>query len=588
MEHLYLLTRNKELQLSRSLVEHHKHHLTQVIVHPLPPTEVREFDWAYYAEKYLNWKQVWSASTVQKHWERTRSGTSTNPQDRRTLQDPAMVSGLLHVLYDAIQHDYSTIWILDVTQPVPISDLPVDVNHSQVSRFSNQTHIYAYCLQQSVLKPIFLELSNRVYNFDEVLEAYLALHQITLQSLPTEISDSSDLNTFLLRSNLSVMNDLDSYTDRLLHDSVSQFLQSQPSTQWIDIHDFLKYHPYQLVMSKWNRHLSLSPELYWQLCLLLPQITAPGSQITLSSFPQMVIKPASSHQCRFNEMYFDHHFYLTLYPCYRDHLKTAYESYHHFLNHGIIEHLWPNGALYTMVRTCQELMFKRYQETLTRILHPGKPELPETLGASNLPHSEPPLIYVLTRTCNREHLFQQCVQSLLDQHYPNLRHIVSYDRPDTLRYLSGYPHIYQQINLIPHKSQLHPNQYIDCLYDYVLSQEPGWVMVLDDDDKFMMNHALEYLSQFLTQPTSVVTWILYRNDKFIYPVDKQRPIVGEIGSCCYLYHTSMIQKGFWRPGGVGDFPFYQQLFNRTKDHIYVDLPLTGVNYSEQVSGWTAM
>jgi hypothetical protein len=297
------------------------------------------------------------------------------------------------------------------------------------------------------------------------------------------------------------------------------------------------------------------------------------------SYPAYLsIKPASSDDL--DSIYFDHQFYLSLYPCYKGHLKIVYDTYQHYIAHGIREKLIPNPALFRLIQTSQEFLLQ-YQLAIL-----PEPPLHQAPSGGQNPL---PFIYVLTRTCRREQLFRQCVDSLLSQHYLNLRHIVSYDHPETLRYVSQYQHLNKVVNLMPQKARhMHPNQYIDCLYDYVLASDPGWVMVLDDDDKFMTDRALTYLQQFLVDPTSIVIWQLYRSDKTIYPADKKNPVVGEIGSCCYLYHSSMIRKGFWRPGGIGDFPFFHQLFEKAQNHLYVDYPLTGVNYTDQVSGWTAM
>lgn len=288
-----------------------------------------------------------------------------------------------------------------------------------------------------------------------------------------------------------------------------------------------------------------------------------------------LIKPVSTNICNLNAIYFDHHFYLELYPCYQEHLKTSYEAYSHFTTHGIKEKLLPNRAIFTLIQASQSLLLQRRLATL-----------PQSISSEP---NQPPLIYILTRTYRREQLFKSCVDSLLSQHYPHLRHLVSYDDVETFQYLRQYSHIHKIIDLTSQKLlKMHPNQYIDCLYDVILSDNPGWVMVLDDDDCFTTNRALNYLQQFLIDPKSIVIWQLYRSDKMIYPIDKENPMVGEIGSCCYLYHSSMIQKGFWKPGGIGDFSFFQHLFQKTKTHTYVDYPLTGVNYVNQISGWTAM
>jgi hypothetical protein len=49
-----------------------------------------------------------------------------------------------------------------------------------------------------------------------------------------------------------------------------------------------------------------------------------------------------------------------------------------------------------------------------------------------------------------------------------------------------------------------------------------------------------------------------------------------------------MKKGIWKPNGIGDFDFFSYLFDSTNEIFYVDFPLTGINYKEKISGWSAL
>ena len=64
-----------------------------------------------------------------------------------------------------------------------------------------------------------------------------------------------------------------------------------------------------------------------------------------------------------------------------------------------------------------------------------------------------PLINILTRTSNRPNYFARCQQSIREQDYKNVRHIVSIDNDESKSYVRGVDTIVR----------VHPMQYNDTI-----------------------------------------------------------------------------------------------------------------------------
>ena len=98
-------------------------------------------------------------------------------------------------------------------------------------------------------------------------------------------------------------------------------------------------------------------------------------------------------------------------------------------------------------------------------------------------------IYILTRSGSREKCFKNLRQSLEKQTYKNWKHIISNDNPNNT-YLKYYP------NIINVKKQTKEGE---CPYNLYLNKlldecKDGWIIILDDDAKFIDDKFLENLA----------------------------------------------------------------------------------------------
>jgi len=187
--------------------------------------------------------------------------------------------------------------------------------------------------------------------------------------------------------------------------------------------------------------------------------------------------------------------------------------------------------------------------------------------------------------------------------YGNIKvtHVVSFDNADTEKYVKEYN------NILPcplsFTDNIHPNMYFDIIMTSVLknvsiSSSGAFVIFLDDDDIFSSDNILEYISNVLenneNNEKSLILWKFYRNDKYIEipqePIERLlKPQVGDVATCSYAFNINEYEFGKWKPSAIGDFDFFKFIYEKTpiEDRIFINLPLTKVNYTGKISGWTA-
>jgi hypothetical protein len=575
---------------------------------------IDQFDWIYYTQKYPDLSTLKEKKTAWEHWKGQGSKESRNPLDCRTIsqwEDVNRNVALLTILIHAETNKFKKIVILEITKEVGnISNFEQIIrSHQSVIAqkplviLSQAQQAYAYILDASIYSLFISELSLFIASFESIMQIYEG--SFNNQSVVFDYPRNREPRQ-LPKSNQKLKSGHLAIDINSLSKAVSQARYRYYKTEYekyinelnpplliselLCLNQLMCKYAYDDIKYKFNAHISLKllisliTQSYW-----VPTDT--GDQ-SIGDFK--ILKRATDID-RYGCVVFSHEFYLTLYPCYRTVFKNATDSYNHFINCGKKERLIGNELIFKLIKVIQD-------DQRDHLLHLVRSNHLKNVDSTQLSPifydahnrryygSDKPLFYVLTRTCNREALFAKCCESIAQQAFVNVRHVVGYDNEETKRYVRQYKHIYKNVDLIAKKGRLHPNQYIDTFYEQIEHSGPGWVMILDDDDQFMTNLALATLEPYTKNPNNLIVWMLYRPDKFIYPKDKKKPVVGEIASCCYLYHTSKLAKGKWGGNAIGDFYFFQHLFSQTQpeDVIYLDYPLTGVNYENQISGWAAL
>jgi len=186
---------------------------------------------------------------------------------------------------------------------------------------------------------------------------------------------------------------------------------------------------------------------------------------------------------------------------------------------------------------------------------------------------EQPLINILTRTSNRPNGFRKNRESILGQTYKNINHIVCTDDKDSINYIkeNGITD-YLLVNreeLIQNDKSIDPktgrysphNLYFN---EMIKKVESGWVIYLDDDDRFVDNTSVEQIVNLINKSDedTIIYWrMVYGNGHFL-PLDmsnNQKPKIGGIGSPCFTFNIKYGKDILWDGWKCGDFRFIETL-----------------------------
>jgi GR25 family glycosyltransferase involved in LPS biosynthesis len=174
------------------------------------------------------------------------------------------------------------------------------------------------------------------------------------------------------------------------------------------------------------------------------------------------------------------------------------------------------------------------------------------------------LFNIIIRTSNREKMFNECIKSILKQTHKNIRILVSYDNEVTNRYLKNYNMIETfPMHHIKNKEKYKFNLYCNELMNNV---ETGWIIFLDDDDIWIHDKFLQYLSLFLNDDDNLLIWKFMRPDKIIFPEKDIK--IGHIDTTSFCFNSKHKNKSSWHDKIAGDFNFISKLTNNYKFKIY--------------------
>lgn len=202
-----------------------------------------------------------------------------------------------------------------------------------------------------------------------------------------------------------------------------------------------------------------------------------------------------------------------------------------------------------------------------------------------------PLINVLTRTSNRPVGFNVNRNSVLNQTYKNFRHIISFDDEKDLAYLEKYNDL-ELIKVTPIKRPNTEQQQFKGykfapynLYCNALLSEvsKGWVIFLDDDDRFLESTALEQIANVLKQSNkkTLVLWQMqYPDGKVLPPISHMKSDMikqNNIGAPCFTFHYNLGKNIKWDSWKAGDFRFLKKIWVKSDKREWLYKPLIQLN-----------
>jgi len=187
---------------------------------------------------------------------------------------------------------------------------------------------------------------------------------------------------------------------------------------------------------------------------------------------------------------------------------------------------------------------------------------------------------ILIRTTYRPRFFKKCIESIIKQNYKNIRIICCYDDFKCLDYLQKYEKLIDYYYIYSNnKSKYKYNLYVNDLISRV---NEGWIIFLDDDDKFSSNNVLSLLNENIKSNDDIIFWKFLRPDKEIYPKNINDIKSGQIANCTYCFHSNFKNSAKWTSSQIGDFHFINKLvkshnFNRK----FIEICLTKTIWNDE-------
>jgi hypothetical protein len=187
-----------------------------------------------------------------------------------------------------------------------------------------------------------------------------------------------------------------------------------------------------------------------------------------------------------------------------------------------------------------------------------------------------PVINILTRTSNRPNGFSVTYDSIHNQTYKNIKHIVSYDNDTDLQYLANYNDIklvkIDKFGLINSDNSPNPNTgkysphnlYFNEMVKYV---DNGWVIYLDDDDKFTDDTVIEKIADLINSndDDTLIVWQFKLGDNWVLPNDISKeipPVIGGIGGSTIAFNIKYSNDAIWDSWKCSDFRVINSLYHK--------------------------
>lgn len=185
-----------------------------------------------------------------------------------------------------------------------------------------------------------------------------------------------------------------------------------------------------------------------------------------------------------------------------------------------------------------------------------------------------PLINVLTRTSNRPNSFAKNVESVRNQTYKNIRHIICTDDVNSIPYIkeNGIEDfllvdkdklISEDKSFVKDVGRFHSNLYFNEMMKLVTD---GWIMFLDDDDRFVDESCAQFIADMISHSDedTIIYWRMVYSDGRFLPKDMsagKKPIFCGIGAPCFGIHSKWIEHASWDGWKGSDFRTINKLHN---------------------------
>jgi hypothetical protein len=221
---------------------------------------------------------------------------------------------------------------------------------------------------------------------------------------------------------------------------------------------------------------------------------------------------------------------------------------------------------------------QQWDDNRKQFVEKYKEELPITYSDYE-DSDEDILVNVITRTHGRPVFFKNCRESILNQTYKNINHIVGtdiecdyYDAIKLSLKEVQQPRLMPEYNTYPAPWNLHLNDLGGHVKD-------GWVMYLDDDDIFSHKNALRFIVNNIDDDSQILFWrvkININENGWIVPNNVafgKKIEAGNFSGIGMMFHSKHLPVD-WGSWSYGDFRVVSQLLAKKLKPRWIDLVLT--------------
>jgi len=204
-----------------------------------------------------------------------------------------------------------------------------------------------------------------------------------------------------------------------------------------------------------------------------------------------------------------------------------------------------------------------------------------------------PVVNILTRTSGRPKYFEKCIESIRNQSYSNINHLISVDDDASEEYVKKYTNNYIRVEKYTGKILKVPsgrrpapyNLYLNDLRDQV---KEGWIMFLDDDDAFLEDNAIEEIINQLNNEDDLALWKVKFPERIIpgnLLFNKRMIALNHFSMIGFMYNKKYDDEAKFDYYSGGDFFFISQLAPKIPNSVWIDKIYTGIQRNDSMGGF---
>lgn len=184
------------------------------------------------------------------------------------------------------------------------------------------------------------------------------------------------------------------------------------------------------------------------------------------------------------------------------------------------------------------------------------------------------LINIITRTSNRPNGFKKNLESIRNQTYKNINHIICTDDENSVNYIEELGvkdyHLIEKKKRVKFKASIDGKKFPHAPYNLYFNEmhkfiNSGWIIYLDDDDVFYSEDSVSKVVEIINKKDedTMIIWKMVYSDQQELPEDisdSNPPQLYKIGGSCLTFHSKYINQATWDTWKCSDFRVISKLW----------------------------